>query len=143
MKSSISQVVGHSTLPMSSNLSTQCSYAPPRALQVTISIDNSHHDEPQVYTTGSVIAGRAIIHSVTAVYCEEAEIVLLGLAGMRLEVTRQKPTRALSPFLKMHMAAEQESGSLELDSPFPGSIAAIELISLPFSFVVPQYLLED
>ncbi|KAM3506849.1 hypothetical protein MY11210_007398 [Beauveria gryllotalpidicola] len=43
----------------------------------------------------------------------------------------------------MYMTAEQESGSLELNSPFPGSIAAGELISIPFSFVVPQYLLED
>ncbi|KAM3453634.1 hypothetical protein MY3296_003665 [Beauveria thailandica] len=84
-----------------------------------------------------------MIHSNTAVYCEEAEILLLGLAGTRLELTRQKPTRALSPFLKMYMTAEQENGRLELDSPFPGSTAAGELISIPFSFVVPQYLVQD
>ena len=110
---------------------------------MTISIDDSCHDAPQIYTTGSVITGRAIVYSEIDAYCEKAEILLLGLAGTRLELTRHKPTRALSPFLKMYMTAECDAASLELDSPFPGFISAGQTVSIPFSFIVPQYLLED
>ncbi|KAJ6780271.1 hypothetical protein PWT90_04244 [Aphanocladium album] len=116
---------------------------PLQALKVTISIDGNCRNEPRTYTTGSVITGQATIHSEIDGYCEEADIILLGLAGTRLELTRHRPTRALSPFLKMYMTNESDGGSLQLESPFPGTIAAGETISIPFSFVVPQYLLED
>ncbi|OAA72106.1 arrestin [Cordyceps fumosorosea ARSEF 2679] len=128
---------------MAGNPSTRRLREPRQALQVTISIDDSSRNEPQVYTTGSLISGRAIIRSDIDAYCEDAEILLLGLAGTRLELTRHKPTRALSPFLKMYMMTEAgDGGILELESPFPGPIAAGETISIPFRFVVPQYLLE-
>lgn len=128
---------------MAGNMPIQRLHDPLQALEVSISIDGSCHNDPQIYTTGSVITGRAIVHSEMGAYCEEAEILLLGLAGTRLELTRHKPTRALSPFLKMYMTAERDGGSLELDSPFPGPLAAGETVAIPFSFVVPQYLLED
>lgn len=128
---------------MAGNASARRLHDPVQALQVTISIDGSCHNAPQLYTTGSVITGQATVHSEIDAYCEEAEILLLGLAGTRLELTRHKPTRALSPFLKMYMMAECDGGSLELISPFPGPIAAGQTVSIPFSFLVPQYLLED
>lgn len=128
---------------MAGNASARRLHDPVQALQVTISIDGSGHNAPQLYTTGSVVTGQATAHSEIDAYCEEAEILLLGLAGTRLELTRHKPTRALSPFLKMYMMTECDGGSLELNSPFPGFIAAGQTVSIPFSFIVPQYLLED
>lgn len=106
-------------------------------------MDGSCQNDAPIFTTGSVISGHARVHSTIDAYCHGAEIVLLGLAGTRLELTRHKPTRALSPFLKMYMMSEQEGGTLELNSPFPKVMAAGETVSIPFSFVVPQYLLED
>lgn len=113
------------------------------SMQVTIFIDGNSDNHSPIYTTGSIISGKATIRSSTQIYCDEAEIVLLGFAGTRLELTRHKPTHAFSPFLKMYMMAEQEGGRLELDSPFPGRMVSGQTISIPFSFVVPQFLLED
>lgn len=130
--------------------------AAPPPPQVSIHITNHNPQNPPIYTTNSLISGHALITSPSSIRCRSAEVVLVGLAGTRLELARHRPAQPPAPFLKMYMTGGGRpdhdaddcpgGGGLsdgDLDGPsFPCAMPARTALAVPFRFLVPAFLLE-
>ncbi|OAA68831.1 arrestin [Cordyceps fumosorosea ARSEF 2679] len=104
------------------------------ALKPTIDVIIDRHYNSKVYTSGSVIAGRAIIKTVRDIAFDHFDIVFTGIAATRLDFVQQYPSHSFRPFLKMRMPISEE------DVPEDRVFRAAHTYTIPFHFVVPHQL---
>lgn len=105
---------------------------------IDISI-NPRQNKSQIYTTGSAVAGKAIITSSSCTQFDEIQITLEGQTRVSLEqmsqVAGHSTIEASHTFLKLTMPIPDTS------YPHPRLLEADEPISVPFNFCIPAHLL--
>ncbi|PNY28619.1 Uncharacterized protein TCAP_01455 [Tolypocladium capitatum] len=100
----------------------------------TIDIQIERHFNSKVYTSGSTIAGRAVVRTQRDTPFDEFDIIFTGIAATRLDFVQQYPSHSFRPFMKLRMplapSAFPESGVFEGGRAY----------TIPFNFVVPHQL---
>ncbi len=104
------------------------------ALKPTIDVIIDRHYNSKVYTSGSVIAGRAIVKAVRDTAFDHFDIVFTGIAATRLDFVQQYPSHSFRPFLKMRMPISED------DMPEDRVFKAGRTYTIPFHFVIPHQL---
>ncbi|XWW95391.1 hypothetical protein V2A60_003349 [Cordyceps javanica] len=104
------------------------------ALKPTIDVIIDRHYNSKVYTSGSVIAGRAIVKTVRDIAFDHFDIVFTGIAATRLDFVQQYPSHSFRPFLKLRMPISED------DVPEDRVFKADRTYTIPFHFVVPHHL---
>lgn len=107
---------------------------PVLAFKPSIEIKLADHFTSKVYTSGSAIAGQAIIKSLRDVSFDAFEIVFTGIASTRLDFVQQFPTHTYRPFMKLRMPLSESD--LPQSRVFEAGVTYI----IPFNFVVPHQL---
>lgn len=100
----------------------------------TIEINLDHHFTSRVYTSGSTISGHAVINFQHDTSFDNLDITFTGIAATRLDFVQSYITKAVRPFLKLHMPIS------DTDIPEPRIFEADRTYSIPFHFVVPYHL---
>ncbi|KAJ6444316.1 arrestin [Purpureocillium lavendulum] len=100
----------------------------------TIDIKIDRHFNSKVYTSGSTIAGHAIIQTQRDTPFEDLEIIFTGIAATRLDFVQQYPSHSFRPFMKLRMPIPSS------EIPDPRVFRAGKTYSIPFHFVVPHQL---
>lgn len=100
----------------------------------TIDVIIDRHYNSKVYTSGSVIAGRAIVKTLRDTAFDHFDIVFTGIAATRLDFVQQYPSYSFRPFLKLRMPISED------DVPEDRVFKAGRTYSIPFHFVVPHQL---
>ncbi|KND87920.1 hypothetical protein TOPH_07515 [Tolypocladium ophioglossoides CBS 100239] len=100
----------------------------------TIDIQIERHFNSKVYTSGSSIAGQAIVRTQRDTPFDGFDIIFTGIAATRLDFVQQYPSHSFRPFMKLRMplrpSAFPESGVFEGGKTY----------TIPFNFVVPHQL---
>ncbi|KAM0667956.1 hypothetical protein MY8738_007293 [Beauveria namnaoensis] len=104
------------------------------ALKPTIDVIIDRHYNSKVYTSGSVVAGRAIVKTARDVAFDHFDIVFTGIAATRLDFVQQYPSHSFRPFLKLRMPISED------DIPEDRVFKAGRTYTIPFHFVVPHQL---
>lgn len=102
------------------------------AHHINIVIDN--HFVTKVYTSGSLINGKAIIIPGQDVFLNRIDIVFTGIAATRTDFAQTKPSFSSLPFLKVYMPLQGRLSSGKT------TIKAGQPYTVPFHFVVPYQL---
>lgn len=100
----------------------------------SIEVHIDGHYNSKVYTSGSPIAGHAVINTPRDVSYDVFEIVFTGIASTRLDFVQQFPTHSFRPFMKLRMPIPESD--LPADNVFEGGATYV----VPFNFVVPYQL---
>jgi hypothetical protein len=110
------------------------SKAPGAHNKPTIDIIIDRHYNSKVYTSGSTISGRAVVHPTRDVSFDFFDIVFTGIAATRLDFVQQYPSHSFRPFMKLRMPLS------ESDIPESRIFKAGQTYTIPFHFVVPHHL---
>ncbi|EGX93370.1 arrestin [Cordyceps militaris CM01] len=104
------------------------------ALKPTIDVIIDRHYNSRVYTSGSVVAGRAIIKTLRDIAFDHFDIVFTGIAATRLDFVQQYPSHSFRPFLKLRMPISEDH------VPEDRIFKTGRTYTIPFHFVVPHQL---
>lgn len=100
----------------------------------TIDVKIDRHFNSKVYTSGSTIAGQAIIKTQRDTPFDDIDIIFTGIAATRLDFVQQYPSHSFRPFMKLRMPIPPSS------IPSSRVFEAGKPYSIPFHFVVPHQL---
>ena len=100
----------------------------------TIDIEIERHFNSKVYTSGSTIAGQAIVRTQRDTPFDEFDIIFTGIAATRLDFVQQYPSHSFRPFMKLRMPLPRSA------FPESGVFEGGKTYTIPFNFVVPHQL---
>ncbi|KAI0132381.1 arrestin [Xylariales sp. AK1849] len=98
---------------------------------MTIHLDN--HFRNKVYTTSSPLSGHVLIESARDLRFDKLQVMLMGTSKTRLD-SIHAPKVTSHTFLKLEMPIP------ELSYPVPRVFGAGRSYTIPFNFVIPDYL---
>lgn len=99
-----------------------------------IDIKIDRHFNSKVYTSGSTIAGQAIVRTQRDTPFDEFDIIFTGIAATRLDFVQQYPSHSFRPFMKLRMPLPRSA------FPESGVFEGGRIYTIPFNFVVPHQL---
>ncbi|KAG5972390.1 hypothetical protein E4U58_006600 [Claviceps cyperi] len=99
-----------------------------------IKIKVERHFNSKVYTSGSTIAGHAVVRTQRDTQFHDLDIIFSGVAATRLDYVQQYPAHSLRPFMKLRMPIERSF------LPDNKVFSAGKTYTIPFNFVVPHQL---
>ncbi|KAG5913723.1 hypothetical protein E4U61_006571 [Claviceps capensis] len=104
----------------------------PKAGNIKITVEG--HFNFKVYTSGSTIAGHAVVQTQRNTPFDDFDIIFSGVAATRLDYVQQYPAHSLRPFMKLRMPIERSF------LPDNKVFSAGKTYTIPFNFVVPHQL---
>lgn len=107
-------------------------YGACRKSRIEITIDQ--HNASKIYTSGSIITGKALVQTAQDVAFDALDVQFTGVASLELGYIQEYPTRTCHLFLRLRIPLDPN------DVPNPKVFKAGETYTIPFTFVVPHSL---